>query len=40
MKKLFIRDNFVIWQVTNESSLEELLLNVGSAKGKHGVRER
>jgi hypothetical protein len=30
----------VIWQVRNESSTEELLLNMGSAKDKHGVRER
>jgi len=30
----------VIWQVLNQSSKEELLLNMGSAKDKHGVRER
>ena len=29
----------MVWQVANESSKEELLLNMGSAKDKHGVRE-
>ena len=30
----------MIWQVVSESSGEELLLNMGSAKDEHGVRER
>jgi len=30
----------VIWQVMNEFSQEELLLNMGSSKDKHGVCER
>ena len=30
----------MIWQVLNECSNEDLLLNMGSAKDKHGVRER
>jgi hypothetical protein len=29
----------VIWQVMSESSYKELLLNMGSAKDKHGVCE-
>ena len=35
-----IRHIGLIWQVMNESSKEELLLNMGSAKDTHGVRER